>query len=107
MRSAWIQAQAQNRGSRRRVPVGAIELLNRHWRNLRGGPSPRPCPGCAANVSAGEYAVHHGGELYHPDCAPEPRPSPDADVRPGHPRGGAAKLYGVALSGMARPPRRW
>ena len=81
---------AGNRGWRRSVPAGAIELLNGHWHNLRDGPSPRYCPGCAANVSATDYAVRQGGELYHPDCAPEPRPSPDAAVH--QLRGGVAKL---------------
>jgi hypothetical protein len=91
MSSAQIQAQVQDRGWRRRVPAGAIELLNRHWHNLRGVPSPRSCPGCAANVSATDYAVRQGGELYHPDCAPKPRPPPDAALRLRHPRG-TAKL---------------
>ena len=81
----------RDRGWRRSDPAGAIELLNRHWHNLHGGPSPRSCPNCAATVSAGEYAIHQGGELYHADCAPKPRQSPDAAVRMNQPRG-AAKL---------------
>ena len=45
-----------------------IELLNLQWPDPRGAPSPRSCPICDANVSA-DHAIHHGGELYHPDCA--------------------------------------
>ena len=81
----------RDRGRRRGVPAGATELLNRHWHNLRGGPSPRSCPICATNVSAGDDAIHHGGELYHPDCASELRPTPSATGRMNHP-GGSAKF---------------
>ena len=59
----------RDRGWRRRFPAGGIELLNVHWHELRDGLCPRSCPVCDANVAAGDQAVHHGGELYHPACA--------------------------------------
>jgi hypothetical protein len=55
-------------GWRRGVRVGTIELLNAHWHKLRGGSSAHSCPVCDAKVSAGDDAVHQGGELYHFDC---------------------------------------
>jgi hypothetical protein len=70
-----------DRGWRRGIPAGATELLNRHWHSLRGGPNPRSCPVCAANLAAGDDAVHYGGEIYHLDCAPQRRPSKDAAGR--------------------------
>ena len=69
MRSARSSPRRE-RGWRRRAPARATELLNSHWPKLRAGPNPRSCPIRAATIPAGDDAVHQGGELYHPGCAP-------------------------------------
>ena len=53
---------------RRAVPAPGVALLNARWHRLDGIPSPRACPICGDDTIAGDHAVHHGGELYHPDC---------------------------------------
>ena len=73
---------SRDRGWRRSRPAGGIELLNAQWHGPRGIPSPRFCPVCDASVSVRDAVVHHGGELYHPRCTPEPRPSPAAAIGP-------------------------
>ena len=52
-----------------------IELLNEHWHESPGARSSHTCPACDMAVFATDDAVHHGGELYHQDCA---RRRPDA-----------------------------
>jgi hypothetical protein len=49
-------------------PAEGIELLNVHWHEAPGTHGPHTCPVCGTAVSAGDDAVHHGGELYHPGC---------------------------------------
>ena len=45
-----------------------VELLNESWHAPSGGSGQRRCPICDRRVSAVDHPVHHGGELYHPDC---------------------------------------
>jgi hypothetical protein len=50
-------------------PAESIELLNVHWHEAPGAHETHRCPVCGIAVSSGEAGIHHGGELYHADCA--------------------------------------
>ncbi len=59
-----------DRGWRRAVPACGSALLNAGWHRRQGVPGSRACPVCGSAAVAADHAVHHGGELYHADCAP-------------------------------------
>ena len=58
----------RDRGWRAAVRFRGAALLNERWRKPRGDGGLARCPVCDGALTLADHAVHHGGEIFHPDC---------------------------------------